>query len=132
MVYMYHSFLIHSSADGHLGCFHVQVVSLLLNHLGSQLVYLVILKYNSKKKDRINPVNLNCQFLEQGVSVVTISNSDKWGLLCLEFSVFVVSFMDLGPLKYSCSHFSLSHTNGLSSGHLQPLQIGLFFLTWIH
>ena len=23
MVYMYHSFLVHSSADGHLGCFHV-------------------------------------------------------------------------------------------------------------
>ena len=23
MVYMYHSFFIHSSADGHLGCFHV-------------------------------------------------------------------------------------------------------------
>ena len=23
VVYMYHSFLIHSSADGHLGCFHV-------------------------------------------------------------------------------------------------------------
>ena len=23
MVYMYHSFLIHSFADGHLGCFHV-------------------------------------------------------------------------------------------------------------
>ena len=23
MVYMYHSFLIHSSEDGHLGCFHV-------------------------------------------------------------------------------------------------------------
>ena len=22
MVYIYHSFLIHSSADGHLGCFH--------------------------------------------------------------------------------------------------------------
>ena len=26
MVYMYHSFLIHSSADGHLGCFHVLAV----------------------------------------------------------------------------------------------------------
>ena len=26
MVYMYHSFLIHSSADGHLGCFHVQAI----------------------------------------------------------------------------------------------------------
>ena len=26
MVYIYHSFLIHSSADGHLGCFHVLAV----------------------------------------------------------------------------------------------------------
>ena len=26
IVYMYHSFLIHSSADGHLGCFHVLAV----------------------------------------------------------------------------------------------------------
>ena len=26
MVYMYHNFLINSSADGHLGCFHVLVV----------------------------------------------------------------------------------------------------------
>ena len=26
MVYMYHSFLIHSSADGHLGCFHALAV----------------------------------------------------------------------------------------------------------
>ena len=26
MVYMYHSFLIHSSADGRLGCFHVLAI----------------------------------------------------------------------------------------------------------
>ena len=26
MVYMYHSFLIHSSADGHLGCFHALTI----------------------------------------------------------------------------------------------------------
>ena len=26
MVYMYHCFLIHSSADGHLGCFHVLAI----------------------------------------------------------------------------------------------------------
>ena len=26
MVYMYHSFLIHSSANGHLGCFHVLAI----------------------------------------------------------------------------------------------------------
>ena len=30
MVYMYHSFLIHSSADGHLGCFHVLALILFL------------------------------------------------------------------------------------------------------
>ena len=33
---MYHSFLIHSSADGHLGCFHVLAIinsaQLTLNH----------------------------------------------------------------------------------------------------
>ena len=26
MVYMYHSFLIHSTADGHLGCFRVLAI----------------------------------------------------------------------------------------------------------
>ena len=26
MVYMYHSFLTHSSEDGHLGCFHVPAI----------------------------------------------------------------------------------------------------------
>ena len=26
MVYMYHSFFTHSSADGHLGCFHVLAI----------------------------------------------------------------------------------------------------------
>ena len=26
MVYMYHTVLIHSSADGHLGCFHVLAI----------------------------------------------------------------------------------------------------------
>ena len=26
MVYMYHNILIHSSADGHLGCFHVLAI----------------------------------------------------------------------------------------------------------
>ena len=26
LVFMYHSFLIHSSADGHLGCFHVLAI----------------------------------------------------------------------------------------------------------
>ena len=31
MVYMYHSFLIHSSADGHLGCFQAIINSAAVN-----------------------------------------------------------------------------------------------------
>ena len=34
---MYHSFLIHSSADGHLGCFHVLAIVVLDNTLESPL-----------------------------------------------------------------------------------------------
>ena len=52
MVYMYHSFLIHSSADGHLGCFHVlaMINSAAMNigvHVSlSDLVSLVSLLFN--------------------------------------------------------------------------------------
>ena len=36
MVYMYHSFLIYSSANGHLGCFHVLglILKLKLQYFG--------------------------------------------------------------------------------------------------
>ena len=33
MVYMYHSLLIHSSAEGHLGCFHVLAIILFIQLL---------------------------------------------------------------------------------------------------
>ena len=55
-MYMYHSFLIHSSADGHLGCFHVLAIinsaamnigvhvgSLILEFLGCHIRCLTIL-----------------------------------------------------------------------------------------
>ena len=51
MVYMYHSFLIHSSADGHLGFFHVLAIinSAVMNigvHISlSDLVHCVFKKY---------------------------------------------------------------------------------------
>ena len=46
MVYMYHSFFIHSSADGHLGCFQVLAIinSAVMNigvHITRQSVWLI-------------------------------------------------------------------------------------------
>ena len=35
IVFMYHSFLIHSSADGHLGCFHVLAI---INSASSHII----------------------------------------------------------------------------------------------
>ena len=44
MVYMYHSFLVHSSADGHLGCFHV------LAMMYDKIHYKLKKKKNTSKK----------------------------------------------------------------------------------
>ena len=35
-VYMHHIVFIHSSVDGHLGCFHVLAIAVLLNHKKEQ------------------------------------------------------------------------------------------------
>ena len=49
MVYMYHSFLIHSSADGHLGCFHVLAI---MNR--EALIKKILIKTNKKKNILLN------------------------------------------------------------------------------
>ena len=49
MVYMYHSFLIHSSADGHRGCFHVLAM---INR--EALIKKTLIKTNKKKNILLN------------------------------------------------------------------------------
>ena len=45
MMYMYHSFLIHSSADGHLGCFHVLAM---INSAALILITFVFMTHDEK------------------------------------------------------------------------------------
>ena len=52
MVYMYHSFLVHSSADGHLGCFHVNTQTL-------AIVWILILVEVSKPLPPTSPRRLS-------------------------------------------------------------------------
>ena len=49
IVYMYHSFLIHSSADGHLGCFHVlAIINSAAMNIGKWLHFLESLNFSTK------------------------------------------------------------------------------------
>ena len=72
MVYMYHSFLIHSSADGHLGCF---LIFLKYVELNVKLVIKLNFVHGGGKKS-IEPVLFTstdknyCVFLS-GISIIS-------------------------------------------------------------
>ena len=62
MVYMYHSFLIHSSADGHLGCFHVLAI------------------INSAERDTCTPMFIAGQtFFNKGVLQIKLAKENLVG-----------------------------------------------------
>ena len=53
MVYMYHNFLVHSSADGHLGCVHVlAMINSAKKKKKMSCQYISILDIESKKDGR--------------------------------------------------------------------------------
>ena len=56
MVYMYHSFLVHSSADGHLGSFHVlaMIISAAMNIGVHVSLSDLVSEVSQKDKDHYN------------------------------------------------------------------------------
>ena len=53
---MYHSFLIYSSADGHLGCFHV----LAIINSADKCIFLKSGKVNTKLMQKLPLINVVC------------------------------------------------------------------------
>ena len=59
MVYMYHSFLIYMSADGHLGCFHVlAMINSAAMNIGVHVSLSDLVKETQNLNDTVDQLNL--------------------------------------------------------------------------
>ena len=78
MVYMYDRFLVHSSADGHLGCLHVlAIINSAAMHIGVHMEY-----YSAIKKNSFESVLMRWMKLEPIIqSEVSQKDKDHYSIL---------------------------------------------------
>ena len=102
---MYHSFLIHSSADGHLGCFHVLAALFIIARTWKQprclstdkwikkLWYIYIMEYYSAiKKSAFESILMRWMELEPIIqSEVSQKEKHQYSTSSVQFSCSVVS-----------------------------------------
>ena len=136
MVYMYHSFLIHSSADGHLGCFHVlaMINSAAMNigvHMSlSDLVSLVCMWKSILKQSHVpslfclNPCYGSC-FIRSKIQS-TLARSSEPFMNC--FHPSQLQFPPSLPTTWlpRCS-WKLSSALGLRTLAFAPITLGTVF-----
>ena len=72
MVYMYHSFLIHSFTDGHLGCFHVlAIINSVMQHFleeGSTIALSIF------SKPLLAICKFSCAYVSNGIYIMTFTH----------------------------------------------------------
>ena len=122
MVYMYHSFLVHSSADGHLGCFHVLFFSqLFVSFIVS--IFVVLWKLTSCWKSIQSSVSIAfllvifcIQFASRVCSAVHCSSWYSW--MHVHHFVYIFTYLlwflyFVFPFK-----FSLDYLNNFRIGYV--------------
>ena len=119
MVYIYHSFLVHSSADGHLGCFHVLAMtnSAAMNigvHVSlSDLVSLVCMPRSGIAGSYGSSISsFLCSSLHYPTPSTSIPTHTPWISVCINWKKLVAL------LKYDKHlHGTLSSLLGLESSY---------------
>ena len=102
MVYMYHSFLVHSSADGHLGCFHVLAMTKKWTYKNSNTV----VENGQKTWIKFTSIYKNGQLSDK----IICNRSNKWkNVQCnslLFFIFFHNSLLEILKLKQKLFKFT--------------------------
>ena len=93
MVYMYHSFFIHSSADGHLCCFHVlAIVNSVAMNIGVHVSFSIMVFLGYMSSTGIAGSHGSCSpSFSRNLHTV---HRGCINLHC-QFSVFVLNFLDI-------------------------------------